>query len=181
MSASDVDLAEKVLRETEATIAAVRPDQLHEPTPCSDYDVADLINHLVGWARSFAARFTGDPLAEDPNEYHTGENPALEFHQAAETIVSAYRTAAEPTEQLPAGFIVMEFLTHGWDLAAAINRSADFPANAAELGLKTAKDMLKPEYRGSAFLPEFDVRPTAGTVDQLVAFMGRNPGWRPAA
>jgi hypothetical protein len=75
----------------------------------------------------------------------------------------------------------MEFLTHGWDLAAAINRSANFPDNAAELGLKTAQDMLKPEYRGSAFLPEFDVLPTAGTVDQLVAFMGRNPGWRPAA
>jgi uncharacterized protein (TIGR03083 family) len=92
VSVSDVDLAENVLRETEAIIAAVKPDQLHDPTPCSDYDVADLIHHLVGWARSFAARFTGDPLAEDPNEYRTGANPALEFHQAAEAIVGAYRS-----------------------------------------------------------------------------------------
>jgi hypothetical protein len=35
MSTSDFDLAENVLRETEAIIAVVRPDQLHEPTPCS--------------------------------------------------------------------------------------------------------------------------------------------------
>jgi uncharacterized protein (TIGR03086 family) len=181
MSNSDVGFAEEVLHETEATIAAVRPDQLHKPTPCSDYDVADLVNHLVGWARSFAARLTGDSSMEDPNAYSTGANPALEFHQAAQTIVHAYRTATEQTNQLPAGFIVMEFLTHGWDLAAAINRTANFPATAAELGLKTAKEMLKPEYRGSAFLPEFEVSPTAGAVDQLVAFMGRNPGWRPAA
>jgi uncharacterized protein (TIGR03086 family) len=181
MSNSDVDLAEAVLHETEATIAAVRPDQLHVPTPCSDYDVADLINHLVGWARSFAARFTGVSATEDPNEYRSGANPAVEFHQAGETIVGAYRTAAEPTKQLPAGFIVMEFLTHGWDLAAATNRSANFSANAADLGLETARDMLKPEHRGSAFLPEFEVLPTAGAVDRLVAFMGRNPGWRPTA
>jgi uncharacterized protein (TIGR03086 family) len=181
MRTAEVDLAEKVLRETQEIIAAVRPDQMDEPTPCSDYDVADLVNHLVGWARNFAARFTGDLLAENPNEYRTGADPALEFHQAAETIVDGYRMCAPPTEQLPAGFIVMEFLTHGWDLAAATNRSANFPAGAAELGLKTAKDMLKPEYRGSAFLSEFDVLPTAGAVDQLVAFMGRNPGWRPTA
>jgi uncharacterized protein (TIGR03086 family) len=181
MSSSDVDLAEAVLDETEAIIAAVRPEQLHGSTPCSDYDVADIINHLVGWARSFAARFTGVAATEDPNEYRTGAHPAVEFHKAAETIVGAYRTAAEPTNQLPAGFIVMEFLTHGWDLAAATNRSANFPADAAELGLETARGMLKPEYRGSAFLPEFEVLPTAGAVDRLVAFMGRNPGWQQTA
>ena len=155
VSSSDLDLAEAVLDETEAIIAAVRPDQLLRPTPCSDYDVAGLINHLVGWARSFAARFTGVTTTEDPNDYRTGAHPAVEFHEAAETILSAYRIAAEPTNQLPAGFIVMEFLTHGWDLSAATNQSGNFPADAAELGLETARRMLKPEFRGSAFLPEF--------------------------
>jgi uncharacterized protein (TIGR03086 family) len=181
MSNSDLDLAESVLHETEATIGAVRPDQLDLPTPCFNFNVADLINHMVGWARNFAGRFTGVSGSEDPNEYRAGANPEVEFHQAAQTIIGAYRTVAEPTKQLPAGFIVMEFLTHGWDLAIATNQPANFSANAAELGLTTAREMLKPEDRGTSFLPEFEVIATAGAVDRLVAFMGRNPDWQRTA
>jgi uncharacterized protein (TIGR03086 family) len=180
MSSSDVDHLAAVFVETQATIAAVRPDQLHSPTPCSDYDVADLVNHLVGWARSFAARFSGASETEDPNDYRSGTNPAEEFGEAAQAIVSAYRSAAEPTKQLPAGFMVMEFLTHGWDLAVATGQRTNYPDAAAELGLETARDMLKPEYRGSAFLPEVEVS-DAEQVDRLAAFLGRNPGWRPTA
>jgi uncharacterized protein (TIGR03086 family) len=181
MESSDVALLEAVFLETEATIAAVRSDQLHSPTPCTDYDVADLVNHLIGWARTFAARFTGASAAEDPNDYRTGENPARDFHEAAQVIVDAYRSPAELTEQLPPGFMVMEFLTHGWDLAAATGRTVQYPDNAAELGLKTAREMLKPEYRGSAFLPQVKAASTDGAVDRLVAFMGRNPDWHPTA
>jgi uncharacterized protein (TIGR03086 family) len=176
MSESDVNLLESVLLETEATIGAVRPDQLHLPTPCADFEVTELVNHVVGWARHFAARFSGGVSTEDPNGYQAGEHPAAEFHDAAQKIVGAYRSAAEPTAQLPAGFIVMEFLTHGWDLAVAIGRAPDYPASAAELGLKTATEMLKPEYRGSAFLPEIEVASTNHPVDRLVAFLGRDPG-----
>jgi uncharacterized protein (TIGR03086 family) len=181
MSSTDTDLLDAVLQETEATIADVKPDQLHLPTPCSDYNVADLIDHLVGWARSFAGRFTGTSATEDPNDYRSGTKPAVEFHQAAQAIVGAYRTESETTKDLPTGFIVMEFLTHCWDLAAATNRSVNLPAGAAQLGLRTAKDMLKPEYRGSAFLAEVPVLPGATAVEQLVGFMGRNPGWQSPA
>jgi hypothetical protein len=82
MTSAEVDLLEAVLGETEATIAAVRLDQLHLPTPCTDYDVADLTNHLVGWARAFAARFSGASETEDPNAYRAGPSPAAEFHEA---------------------------------------------------------------------------------------------------
>jgi uncharacterized protein (TIGR03086 family) len=180
MSNSDADLLAAVFDETHATIAAVRSDQLHSPTPCADFDVAALVNHLIGWARSFAARFSGASEADAPNEYQAGTNPAGEFEEAAQTIIEAYRSDAEPTKQLPAGFFVMEFLTHGWDLAVAIGRRAKYSDAVADLGLETAREMLKPEYRGSAFLPEVEVAPTSEPVDRMVAFMGRNPGWSPA-
>ena len=89
--------------------------------------------------------------------------------------------ASSISGSLDAKNIVMEVLTHGWDLATAIGRAANYPTDAAELGLGTARAMLKPEFRGSAFLPEYEVLPTAGAIDRLVAFMGRNPGWRPTA
>lgn len=180
VSESDAELLESVLAETEATIRAVEPGQRHQPTPCSDLDVARLTDHLVGWAASFASRLTDGRDVGDPNEYRAGPSPATEFGQAAQRMVGSYRAMTEPSQNLPVGFLLMEFLTHGWDLATAIGRPASYSDEAAELALKTGRLMLKPEYRGpgKAFGEEVPVPDSAGAVDRLVAFMGRNPAWQ---
>lgn len=180
MGPSELDLLESVLDETEATIASVTPAQEHLPTPCPEMDVARLVDHLVGWASSFAARLTGGSVTGDPNDYRTGGNPATEFHQAAQTIVGAYREGGEQSQQLPVGLLIMEFLVHGWDLATATGRSVRFEPAAADLALATGRQMLQPEYRGpgKTFGYEVEVSEAAGPVDRLVAFMGRDPGWQ---
>lgn len=48
---SDVDVLESVLTKDAALLAAVRPEQLGAPTPCPEYDVHALVNHIVGWLR----------------------------------------------------------------------------------------------------------------------------------
>jgi uncharacterized protein (TIGR03086 family) len=181
MSPSEVDLLESVFSETEATIAAVMPAQEHLPTPCPELDVARMLDHLVGWANSFAARLTSGSAAEDPNDYRVGGNPADEFHQAAQTMVGAYREGGEQSQKLPVGFIMMESLVHGWDLATATGRSVRFKPAAADLALATGRQMLKPEYRGpgKTFGYEVEVSDAAGPVDRLVAFLGRDPDWQP--
>ena len=153
---------------------------MHAPTPCTDFDVTRLVDHLVGWANAFATRLTGGSAAGDPNDYRAGARPAAEFHDAAQSLIGAYRAGGEPTQQMPVGFLVMEFLTHGWDLAAATGQPATFDPAAAELALHTGRQMLKPEYRGpgQSFGEEVEVDPTAGPVERLVAFMGRNPDWQ---
>jgi uncharacterized protein (TIGR03086 family) len=182
MSEPEIDLLESVLDETEATIAAVRPGQEHLPTPCPDFDVARVVDHLVGWANSFAARLTGGSVTGDPNDYRVGVKPATEFHQAAQEIVGAYREGGEQAQKLPVGFLIMEFLVHGWDLATATGSSVRFRPAAADLGLATGRQMLQPEYRGpgKTFGYEVEVSDAAGPVDRLVAFMGRDPGWQGA-
>ena len=141
MSPSERDLLESVLDETEATIASVTPGQEHLPTPCPEFDVARIVDHLVGWANSFAARLTGGSVTGDPNDYRVGVNPATEFHQAAQVIVGAYREGGEQSQKLPVGFIIMEFLVHGWDLATATGRSEKFSPAAADLALATGRKM----------------------------------------
>ena len=93
--------------------------------------------------------------------------------------LGSYRRVAEPSKNLPVGFLIMEFLTHGWDLAAAIGHPVSFSDEAAELGLKTGRLMLKPEFRGpdKAFGEQVPIADSADAVDRLVAFMGRNPAW----
>lgn len=182
MSQPQIELLESVLDETEATIASVRPGQEHLPTPCPELDVARIVDHLVGWANSFASRLTGGSNSGDPNEYRAGAKPATEFHQAAQAIIGAYRADAEQSQNLPVGFVLMEFLVHGWDLATATGRPATFRPAAADLALTTGRQMLQPEYRGPGKSFGYEVKPLddAGPVDRLVAFLGRDPGWRPA-
>jgi uncharacterized protein (TIGR03086 family) len=180
MSPSEIDLLESVLDQTEATIASVTPGQEHLPTPCPELDVAGIVDHLVGWATSFATRLTGGSLTGDPNDYRVAGNPATEFHHATQTILGAYREGGEPARKLPIGLVVMEFLVHGWDLATATGWSARFKPAAADLALATGRQMLAPAYRGpgKSFGYEVEVSDSAGPVDRLVAFLGRDPGWQ---
>jgi uncharacterized protein (TIGR03086 family) len=183
MDDRDIDLLAGSLAEAEAAIRAVRPEQLHEPTPCPDYDVGRLVDHLVGWARSFAARLSGDDGGPDPAVYRAGDDPAGELHDAARVIVGAYRTGSPASEQLPLGMLIGEYAVHGWELSRAIGRQPQVDPAAAELALATLGGMLLPEYRGEgmSFGPEVPVAETAPAVDRLLGFSGRDPGWRPAA
>lgn len=183
MNQPEIVLLESVLDETEAAIASVAPGQEHLPTPCTDFDVARVVDHLVGWASSFALRLNGGPVTGDPNDFRAGATPATEFHQAGQAILAAYREGGEESQKLPIGILIMEFLVHGWDLATATGSPVTFRPDAADLALATGKQMLAPEYRGAGktFGDEVEVSDAAGPVDRLVAFLGRDPGWPGAA
>ena len=178
MGAAGIDLLESVLAKTGSVIAGVRPGQTQLPTPCPDYDVARLVDHLLGWAHSFAARLDGATFAGDPNQYRAGPDPAAEFGVAARTMVAAYRDGREQA-RLPAGLLVIEFLTHGWDLATATGQPVTFTSAEAEMGLDAGRQMLKPEYRGpgKTFGEQVPVPGSGGAVDRLLGFLGRNPHW----
>jgi uncharacterized protein (TIGR03086 family) len=177
-------LLASVLQQTEATIAGVGPEQAHLVTPCPDLDVTHLVDHMVGWASSFAARLHAQTFEGDPNSYRAGPHPAAAFHTAAESMLSAYRDDTEASGQMPPGFLMMEFLIHGWDLARATGQSTDFSPAAADEALAFAREMLAPEYRGpdKSFAFEVELGGAAGSVERLVAFSGRSPDWAsPAA
>jgi hypothetical protein len=54
-SLSDVDALASVLAKDEVLISGVRSDQWAGPTPCLEYDVRTLVNHIVGWLQVFEA------------------------------------------------------------------------------------------------------------------------------
>jgi uncharacterized protein (TIGR03086 family) len=182
MTTSDIDLLDSVFDKTERIIARVSPDQAQLPTPCVDFDVARIVDHLVGWANSFAARLTGGTFEGDPNDYRAGADPAADFHDAAARIIRAYRDGGDAAQQLPIGVLLMEYVVHGWDLATATGQPADFTPAEADRALDMGQQMLKPEYRGpgKAFGHEADVSDSAGSVEKLVAFLGRSPDWAAA-
>ncbi|HTX29500.1 MAG TPA: maleylpyruvate isomerase N-terminal domain-containing protein [Streptosporangiaceae bacterium] len=59
------------MAQTETIVAAVRPDQLGLPTPCSEYDVRALLSHTVGGLNRIAGRL-------QPPDVRSAERPARE-------------------------------------------------------------------------------------------------------
>lgn len=175
--ADDVALLESVLTKTEALISEVGPEQHLLPSPCPGLDVRHLVDHLVGWARESARRLHGEESSEEPNAYRSAD-PAAEFDHAAHRVLSGLRSAPEPA--MPPGMLLMEFITHGWDLARATGEPITYSDAEAEAALATGRHLLKPEYRGEAFGPEVEPPDDATAVERLVAFLGRDPRWEPA-
>lgn len=176
--ADDIALLESVLTKTQALIHGVGPEQHLLRTPCPDLDVEHLVDHLVGWARESARRLNGEQADEDPNSYHSSD-PEAEFEAAAEQVVSGLRSSAEAA--MPPAMLLMEFIGHGWDLATATGEPVTYSDDEAEAALAAGRAMLQPEYRGDSFGPEVQPPDDATAVERLVAFLGRDPRWDPAA
>lgn len=189
----NVDLLESVLTKTGDVVEGVRPDQRGLPTPCEDYDVGTLVNHIVGWLRVFDAGCHDRPHEGAAADYRCGPHPAREFRTAAAGLIAGWReygverevsvTGAKlPGEQV-LGMTVIEFLTHGWDLAVATGQPVPFTEQEAAQALARAQATLPPQYRGEnmpfgAIVP---VAADAPAVDRMVGFMGRDPQARPTA
>ena len=178
---TDVDVLESVLRKDEALIAGVRPDQAQQPTDCPGYDTAALVDHLVEWMGSFANAAGGHVSTED------GGDPAARFRASADRCLAAWRehgtdrTVHFMSSDLPAGaalsMTLMEFVTHGLDLARATDQPVPFTDDELELVLQRAQVTLPDQYRGEGkpFGPRVEVPDDAPAVDRVRGFMGRTP------
>jgi uncharacterized protein (TIGR03086 family) len=176
------------VRVTQQVLAKVHAGQLHERTPCAAWDVAELINHMVGVPTFFASVVTGEPPRDEAPNYSSGDF-LVAFEAASATCVEAYSDDAvleqiydfPPIGKTPGSVCLSiatsETFVHGWDLARATGQDTDLdPALAAKL-LEIAKATLPAEYRnesGSPFGPEKQAPAGAGAADQLAAFMGRD-------
>jgi uncharacterized protein (TIGR03086 family) len=176
-SRPDLDDLASALQVTEGIVAGVRPEQTHLPTPCPEYEVTQLLDHLVGWATSFADRATGVTPAADPAAVAAGEDPRGAYHDAGVRLIDGYRRRGGDAP--PVGVLLMETVTHGWDLATATGQPAVYQEEVVVAALDAGREMMAPQYRGDGmpFGAEVDVPSSAPALDRLVAFMGRDPDW----
>ncbi len=181
---SDIDVLESVLAKDTALLAGVTDDQLGGATPCPDYDVRTLVNHIVGWAKVFAAGANERTSDLDVSSYEA-KDPAGEFAAAAQDLVAGWREhgverdvalLGNPSPGAAIlGMTLMEYVTHGWDLATATGQPVPFTDDELSTTLERAKATLPDQYRGEGkpFAEAVDVPESAPVLDRLVGFMGR--------
>ena len=172
--------AEQALVLVHEVVDTIGDDDLHRPTPCRDWDVRALADHLIDTIARLGVA-AGLPSSV-PNRGSIDQR----IEQLTQPILAGWRRRGLTDDvvfsgrTLPAhhalGILSLELVVHGWDFAVALNRSlyvAD--AHAAHV-LGLARQTLTAESRAIAgFDPPVPVPADASVLDQLIAFTGRDP------
>lgn len=166
-------------------IAEVGPGQWSAPTPCTEWSVRDVVNHLVGMDLVFAALIEGDPMPERRAD-RLGDDPARAYRASNASLQAAFarpgvleRSYAGPlgratgTERLQ--IRLYDLLVHGWDLAQATGIPARLPEDLAEQALAFVQLQLAPQSRPGRFAGPQPVEESAPAIDRLAAFLGLGP------
>jgi len=181
-----------------SVIAGTNPDQHDAPTPCTDFSVADVINHLAfgfEMARRSGVREDWDPDWKPDSTAPTLDGiPADEWASVCGR--EAPRTAqawSDPdawdgdstmgSSAMPAAMVgammTAEFVIHGWDLATATGQAYDPPAQAVQAAIAGVQPMLEMGRDGGWYGAAVTVEESAPPLHQLLAMTGRDPSWAP--
>jgi uncharacterized protein (TIGR03086 family) len=169
--------AEAALAVAQRVLAGLTAADMDRPTPCADFTVAALLEHLVG-SISGIGKALGATLADD-----AGASPEVRVANAAAPTLEAFNARGlEGTVDmgfavLPAATVAnilnLEFLVHAWDFATATGRTLEASPILADYVLGLARNTIAPSMRGKSFAEETLVEETAESLDRLVAFTGR--------
>lgn len=160
-------------------VAGITPDQLDHRTPCADFTVRGVLEHMVGGATAFAAAYRGETPAEPDLSDPLAAFPAvLGDLVAAITAPGALdRTVAAPFGELPgetfARFVVLDGLVHGWDMAVATGQPYDPPGALVAAADAFARTALDPLRDGQTFADAVEPGADTSPIERLAAYTGR--------
>lgn len=180
-------------------LMAIPDDALAGPTPCPDYCLGDLVDHVGGLTMAFTASATkagrlpggGGPSGDASR---LGDDWRTRIPAALRALVEAWRdpaawegmTMAGPLE-MPADVAALvaldELVIHGWDVARASGQAYEVD----EQTLAAVHGFVEQFSGGDAprdglFGPAVSVPAGAPLLDRVIGLTGRDPAWsRPAS
>jgi len=142
----------RALDAVESLVTAVRPEQWASPTPCGDWNVHQLVSHLVAMNLVFTAMMRGQAPPERGAD-HLGDDPARAYRESAAALRAAFGQAGvlKQTFRGPLGeaagadrlqIRLYDLLAHGWDLARATGQNVALPDDLAEQALVFANTQV---------------------------------------
>jgi uncharacterized protein (TIGR03086 family) len=144
-----ITLHRRAVEQWAARVAAVKNNQWVDPTPCTEWSVRELVNHVVAeelWTapllrgatvQEVGSQFDGDVLGEDPlARARTGADEAVAIVDAI--VPDGGRVQLSYGEEDMEEYVrqlCADHLIHGWDLAAATGGDTSLdPELVAEVG-----------------------------------------------
>ena len=169
----------------------VTQQQFGDPTPCPDWPVAVILNHLIALTEAFtdSARKTPrhdapEPTADLPDGWRDLLRARLD------ELVEAWRDPAAWSGEATVGGVTMpaeltaavvadELVVHGWDLARGTGQPYEPDPRMVQAALGFAERFA--DLDGGPFGPSVRVPADATPFHRLLGAAGRDPGWTPSA
>jgi uncharacterized protein (TIGR03086 family) len=184
---SVADWHTRALDATGRIVAAIAADRWQAATPCPEWDVHGLVNHLVSgnlWAAELGAgatieevgqRFDGDRLGADPAEAYAASASAASdvFHRPGALDAPCAVSYGPVPGSAYAGHRLIDVLIHGWDLATATGQDATLGDDLIEACRQITEPQAELLRASGAFAKEVAVPPDATAQARLLALLGR--------
>jgi uncharacterized protein (TIGR03086 family) len=161
-------------------------DQFANSTPCTQFTVENVLEHMSDLASGFAPMFRGEVLGEPEKASAPPDaDVTTQFDRAMDELLDAVQSpgALDHTIQTPGGpmpgavfarLVALDGLVHGWDLASSTEQSWEPPEAIVSEIDAFARQAITPEMRdGHAFAAEQTPPERASTMLRLAAFTGR--------
>lgn len=169
----------------------VATDRWTAPTPCTEWSVRDVVDHLVGLNLVFVSMLEDGPMPARGAD-RLGSDPAGAYHRSAAALQAA---AARPgvldrSQATPLGVAtgaerlrwrIVDLLAHGWDLTQATGVVAEMPDDLVKPALTFARARMPSQPRAGRFADPQPVPNGAPAIEQLAALTGRHVPWMPDA
>jgi uncharacterized protein (TIGR03086 family) len=173
------DLLELYRRTSDWTLDKIAGvSDLQGSTPCDDWAVRDLLNHMLETQNYFSAAARGEdasPPGQTPPQL-LGDDPKADFEQARDEVIAAFSQEGVADKTGPLlGIAFADALLHGWDVAQATGQDARMPDELPGPALEAIHGRFTEEQRKGVFKPEISVGDDASAQDRLLAYTGRAP------
>jgi uncharacterized protein (TIGR03086 family) len=171
------------------TLERVCPDHVAVPTPCSDWTLHALLQHLAGRTILSTRAAQGIAVTAFPESEGDllGTDPGAVLIVLLEQSVASWRRpeadlaalCTTPLGDIP-GFGIVTFhaqdvFVHAWDIGRAIGHVAHFDPELVRTMLAVHQATVTDAVRAAFYGPAIPIAPTAPDLDRLVAFLGRQP------
>ena len=176
-------------------VCAIPDSMLSRPTPCQEYKLGDLLDHVGGFAVAFAAAarkegLDGATQGPSADAARLEEGWRLRIANDLSALADAWRDPKAWTGMTAVGvelpgeaaglFALDELVIHGWDVARASRqpfRCDDASLEAVHgLVLQLSDPAVAPN-RDGLFGPVIEVGPAEPLLNRLVGLTGRDPAW----
>jgi uncharacterized protein (TIGR03086 family) len=167
----------------------VEPDDWRRPTPCSEWDVRALVNHVVGANIRYQLLLHGVPTEQveaTRTVDHLGDDALVSFVATADAVVACFREdgalerivhhgTGDRTGRELLSMRILDAAVHGWDLARAIGADETLNDDVVGFLLAYTADLDLGAQQRAFALADTDVPRNAPSQDQLLHRLGRHP------
>jgi uncharacterized protein (TIGR03086 family) len=175
-------------------LASLGPDGWHGPTPCPDWDVRELLSHVVYedlWTVPMMEGVTIDEVGDRFDGDLLGEDPVTAARAACDAAITAAATGIVAGETVHLSYgdtpaeeyayqLAADHLIHGWDLAAATGGDRTIAPDLVTALAEWFADREDLYRSAGATGPRPDVADPEDPQGRLLLAFGRDPGWSPS-